>query len=194
MTVEHHLGTLTGALADVMRWITEERIPGVVIGGVACSILGRPRMTRDVDALILGDEIGWERIIESVDRYGLELRSADAVDFLRRTRVLLLRHTESTVDVDVSFGGLPFEREAVEHASTVRVGPISARVPLVEDLVIMKALARRPRDWSDIEGLFDVHPHMDLTRIRHWLREFGSVLEMPEIQEDFEEMLRKRRR
>jgi hypothetical protein len=58
MSIDRHLGTLTSALGDVMRWMTDEEIPGVVIGGVACSILGGPRMTRDVDALVLGDEIG----------------------------------------------------------------------------------------------------------------------------------------
>lgn len=193
MSEDSGLRTLAGALTDLMRWITEERIPGVVIGGVASSILGRPRMTRDVDALVLGDEIGWGAVIDSVQRYGIELRSADAIDFARRTRVLLLRHVESGVDVDVSLGGLPFEREVVERASIVQVGAIRVRVPAVEDLIIMKALARRPRDWSDIEGLIDAAASIDLDRVRLWLREFASVLDMPEIQEDFELMLRKRK-
>jgi hypothetical protein len=193
MTNDGGLRTLAGALHDLMRWLSEEKIPGVIIGGVAASILGRPRMTRDVDALVLADEIGWERVIESVQRYGIALRNDDAIDFARRTRVLLLRHVESEVDVDVSFGALPFEREAVEHASIVKVGAIDVRVPAVEDLVIMKALARRPRDWNDIEGLIDARPDIDLHRVRHWLREFASVLDMPEIQDDFEQMLRKRK-
>jgi predicted nucleotidyltransferase len=194
MTDPARLGTLAGALADVTRWMSEEAIAGVVIGGVAASLLGRPRLTRDVDALVLGDTIGWERILESAGRYGIASRIDDPLEFARRTRVLLLRHVSSTVDVDVSLGALPFEQEVVERSSILDVGSIQVRVPSVEDLVIMKALARRPRDWSDIEGLLDVNAGIELDRVRTWLREFASVLDMPEIQEDFEHMLRQRRR
>jgi hypothetical protein len=86
------LGSLAGALTDLMRWMAAEEIPGVVIGGVAASLLGRPRMTRDVDAVVLGDEIGWESLIESARRYGIAPRIDDPMDFACRTRVLLLRH------------------------------------------------------------------------------------------------------
>lgn len=194
MTDTAGLGTLAGALADVSRWMSEESIAGVVIGGVAASLLGRPRLTRDVDALVLGDPAGWERILESAQRYGIAPRIPDALEFAHRTRVLLLRHLPSSVDIDVSLGALPFEHEVLDRSSILEVGAIRVRLPSVEDLVIMKALARRPRDWSDIEGLLDVNAEVDLDRVRHWLREFAAVLEMPEVQEDFEQVLRQRRR
>lgn len=194
MTDADLLGTLAGALADVSRWMSEESMEGAVIGGVAASLLGRPRLTRDVDALVLGDSVGWERILESAQRYGIAPRIADPLEFARRTRVLLLRHLPSSVDVDVSLGALPFEREVIDRSSILEVGSIHLRLPSVEDLVIMKALARRARDWSDIEGLLDVNAEIDLDRVRTWLREFAAVLDMPEIHEDFEQMLRQRRR
>jgi predicted nucleotidyltransferase len=194
VTTSGGLQSLAGALADVVRWLTDEKIPGVVIGGVAASLLGRPRLTRDIDALVLGDEMGWEAVLESARPFGIAPRVDDPLDFAHRTRILLLRHLPSSVDIDVSLGALPFEREVVERASIVSAGDIRVRVPAVEDLVIMKALARRPRDLGDIEGLLDVWPDIDLDRIRQWLREFGSILEMPEIQEDFERLLRQRRK
>lgn len=193
MSAADGLGSLADALADVMRWLTDAEIAGVVIGGVAASLLGRPRMTRDIDAIVLGDEMGWEAVLASAQPFGIAPRIDDPLEFARRTRVLLLRHLPSSVDVDVSLGALPFEREVVERASTIDAGGLRVRVPAVEDLVVMKALARRPRDWGDIEGLIDAWPDLDLDRVRQWLREFGSILEMPEIQEDFERLLRQRR-
>jgi len=92
MSAAGSLHSLAGALADVMRWITEEEIAGVVIGGVAASLLGRPRMTRDIDAIVLGDEMGWEAVIESARHFGIAPRIDDPLEFARRTRVLLLRH------------------------------------------------------------------------------------------------------
>src|ERR1044071_5918803 len=132
MTVAGDLHSLAGALADLMRWITAKEISGVVIGGVAASLLGRPRMTRDIDAIVLGDEMGWEAVIESARPFGIAPRIDDPLEFARRTRVLLLRHLPSSVDIDVSLGALPFEREVVARASMIDAGDIRVWVPAVE--------------------------------------------------------------
>lgn len=49
MTDPASLRTLAGALSALSRWMSEEAIAGVVIGGVAASLLGRPRLTRQED-------------------------------------------------------------------------------------------------------------------------------------------------
>jgi hypothetical protein len=45
--------SLLAALADLAKWLESAQIPAVIIGGVASSFLGRPRLTRDVDALAI---------------------------------------------------------------------------------------------------------------------------------------------
>ncbi len=177
-----------------MRWLNGEAIPGAIVGGVAASILGRPRMTRDVDAVILADDIGWERVVDSAAAYGIAPRTVDVFEFATRTRVLLLRHVASGVDIDVLLGGLAFDRELVARSAIVDVGPLKLRIATAEDLVIMKAIARRPRDIADIESIVAMHLDLDLDHIRNRLREFSSVLDMPEIQDDFEQVLRRCRR
>jgi Nucleotidyl transferase of unknown function (DUF2204) len=186
--------TLVPALKAVMQWLTSERVDGAIIGGVAASIRGRPRITKDVDVVVLADDIGWERVLDSAARYGLVPRIDNALDFASRSRMLLLRHDKSGIEVDVSLGGLPFEREAVERASMVDVKRLRLRISSAEDLVIMKAVARRPQDWLDVDVILSMNPDLDLARIRHHLREFSSVLEMPEIYDDFERLLRRKRK
>jgi len=44
------LALLRQALSDLLRWLAETNVPGIIIGGVAASLLGHPRLTRDVDA------------------------------------------------------------------------------------------------------------------------------------------------
>jgi hypothetical protein len=152
----------------------------------------RPRLTRDVDAVILADDLGWDRLVDSAARYGMMPRIDDPLGFAQRARVLLFRHEVSGVDIDISLGGLPFEREVVARASIAKLGSVEIKLATAEDVVIMKALARRPRDMADIEAILDVQSGIDLGRIRHWLREFSSVLEMPEIHDDFERLLKRK--
>ncbi|MGH7785519.1 MAG: hypothetical protein ACRERC_01560, partial [Candidatus Binatia bacterium] len=73
---------------------------GVVIGGVAASILGRPRLTRDVDAMLLLSDADWERFVGLADAAGFEPRLPDVLAFARRSRVFLFRHRSSGIDAD----------------------------------------------------------------------------------------------
>lgn len=51
--VDRVLATLLAALADLVKWMDVTMMPSMVIGGVAASVLGRPRLTQDVDALAI---------------------------------------------------------------------------------------------------------------------------------------------
>jgi hypothetical protein len=183
---------LRTALADLSRWLVAERIPGAVIGGIAASVLGRPRFTRDIDALAIVPEGEWQKVIETSTLYGIEPRIDHALEFARRSRVLLLRHIASGIDIDVTFCGLAFEQAAVERATNVEIGDISIRLPRVEDLLVMKAVAGRPKDLEDIRGLLDAHPEADCDEARRWIREFAVAASMPDLLEAFDKLLSER--
>lgn len=178
-----------------MSWLQEVRVPGVIIGGVATSLLGRPRATRDVDAVLwVEDEGQWAALVEAGKPHGLLPRIDDVVSFARQSRVLLLRHEPSSIDLDVTLGGLPFEQEAIAHAIHVSVADLRVPLPRPEDLVIMKAVAHRPRDLADIEGLVAAVPSLDNKYILDWIRDFAEALETPELPAEIERLLRPRRR
>jgi hypothetical protein len=185
--IDHLRETLVG----LMLWIGSEHLRAAVIGGVAAGLQGQPRLTEDVDAVVL--DVDAEALIDSGRQYGFLPRMADALEFSRRTRVLLLQH-RSGVDVDLSLGALPFEYEVVDRAQAIDAGDLRILVASPEDLIIMKALARRPQDIADIAGIIEIQPSLDLERIRRWTREFSAVLEMPEIFDDLEALLARRKR
>jgi predicted nucleotidyltransferase len=120
---------------------------------------------------------------------GIEPRISDAAGFARKSRVLLLRHTASGTDIDLSLGILPFEVEMVERSSMVDVGAIKLRLPTPEDLIIMKAVAHRPKDMSDIQAIAASHPDLDKERIRSWLEQFGEALDLPGLWEEIARLL-----
>jgi hypothetical protein len=179
-------------LPDLMRWWQAQHVPGLVIGGLAVALLGRPRVTRDVDAMVLLADDRWPGFLEAGSTFSFVPRQPDALAFAHQARVLLLRHEPSGIDVDVALGCLPFEEEAVARATTVQVAGVSVPLPTPEDLVIMKAVAHRERDLVDIDGLLAAHPHLDVGRVRRWVRAFADALESPELYDDLEQRLGRR--
>ena len=139
---EESLVPLLAALRDLVAWLQDAPTQGTVIGGVAASLLGRPRLTRDIDALVLLDESEWEAFLAKGARFGFVPRLADAVAFAHQARVLLVRHDASGIDLDIAFGALPFEEEAVARTVWHEVAGVRIPLPLPEDLVIMKELMK----------------------------------------------------
>lgn len=172
------------ALIALQRALDQFDVQGVIIGGVAVTLVGQARYTADIDAvaLLALDQI--PSFLEVAAQVGLVPRIEDALIFARRSRVLLLKHVPSDVEVDVSLGILPFEIETVERSQLFQTGEFVIRLPTPEDLIILKAVAHRPKDLLDIRTLIETHPHLDVPRIRRWVKEFGKALDRPELWKD----------
>jgi hypothetical protein len=185
--------TLLGALAGLMEWLDAANIPSMVVGGVAASALGRPRLTQDVDALAILPEAEWANALSIAASHGILPRIEHPLDFARRSRVLLLRHAESEIDIDVIFGGLSFEQAAIDNSKVHDIGGLRVRLPRIEDLLVMKAVARRPKDLQDIEGLLAAHPEADVTAVRRWVSEFATAMSMSDMLKDFDNLVARRK-
>ena len=176
--------SLVAPLQAVQRLLGRFHDQGMFIGGVAASLLGRPRLTFDIDVLILLSTDDLPGLIQAAAQEGLAPRIAEADVFAREHRILLLRHLESGIAVDISLGMLPFEREAVQRSVLHDTGTLAVRLPTPEDLIVLKAVAHRPKDLLDIQALIETNPDLDRERIRFWAREFAEALDMPELWTD----------
>ena len=184
------LAPLVEAIRSAVQWLDEAGVPAAVVGGVAASLRGRPRVTKDVDFVALADLDACPALVQSAQRHGLMPRHDDVVEFARSTRVLLLVH-DSGVEVDVSFGALPFERELVEASEKVSVAGAEFPLARAEDLVIMKALALRPRDVADIESVLTANPSLDVARVRTVVAHFAAILEEEDLLGELDRIISK---
>lgn len=166
----------------------------MIVGGVAASILGRPRATRDIDVAALLDSDRWAEFLATSALRGFVSRLSDPIGFAREARVLLLRHVASETDIDVILAALAFEREMIARGQGIMIAGVSVRLPTPEDLLVTKAVAHRARDIADIDALLDANPGLDLRRVRRWVRAFAEALDEPAIANDLEAQIRRRRR
>lgn len=143
-------------LADAVGMLGQRGIRGAVIGGLAVSLRGLPRMTVDVDLVIQADVDAGLRLAKELASTPFMPLFAGVEEVVTSAFILPLRHRTTGVRVDVALGMSGFECDAVSRATPVLVGEASIPVVTVEDLLVMKALAGRPQDDADIRGLIDV--------------------------------------
>ncbi len=174
----------TLVLHDLLPWLEKTQTPYATIGGVGVSLLAGARATKYIDAVLWLDTTQVEFFLQTGAAYGFVPRISNAADFARTRRAILLQHQPTGITVDLSCGALPFEHEVIARARTLTIGSLQLRVATPEDLIIMKAIAHRPRDIADIEAILNVEQELDLARIRSWVKEFADLLEMPELVED----------
>lgn len=179
------------ALQDLLRWLEVTQTPYATIGGVGVSLIAGARATQDVDAVLWLDTDELESFVQSGIPHGFMGRISDAPEFARRNRVLLLQHQPTGINVDLSCGALPFEEEMISRARELAIGSVRIKVASPEDLIITKAVAHRPRDIADIEAILNIEPNLDFERIRFWVGQFAEALEMPELMEGLEKLLRR---
>lgn len=171
-------------------FLTERGILYVVIGGIAVQHWGEPRFTRDVDVTVMV-EPGSERAALEEILSAFPPRIDDALAFALAHRVVLIT-VPDLCDADISLGLPGYESEVMQRAIEHNIGGGRLiRLCSAEDLIIHKAVACRPQDIADIEGvLIRQKDRLDLTYVRGWLAEFSEVLDKPEIRDQFEALCR----
>jgi hypothetical protein len=109
--------------------LTQFNNRGVIIGGVAVSLLGTPRNTADLDAVFLLNFEDIPIFLTEATKQGIEPRVSDPISLPRKNHILRMRHTASGIDNDISLGILPFEIEKVERGRMIAIGSIYSCQP-----------------------------------------------------------------
>ena len=102
---------------------------------------------------------------------------------------MILVTASNGVEVDISLALLGYEDEMFNRAISYELeAGKNIRLCSPEDLIIHKAVAGRPQDIIDIQGIiYRQGNKLDLSYIRNWLSQFADILENPDIQAHFED-------
>lgn len=190
MKLPENLQPYREPLESLQNLIARFNHKGVVIGGIAVGVLGKARFTGDLDAMFLLSTQDIPRFLEEAKQEGIEPRVENAVEFAKKKRVLLLRHTITETDIDISMGIMPLEEEIIERSSVQDFDDtLQVRLPTPEDLIIMKAIAHRPKDMEDIRTLAAKYPNLDIPRIERWVKDYAELLYAPDLWEEIRKIL-----
>ena len=178
---------------ELQSYMQSQNFRFCFIGGVAVQRWGEPRVTDDLD-LTLFLKYGDEQAVAKKILARYQSRHPQPLAFVLEARILLLQDISGT-DIDLSFGGMPFEDRMIKRSSDWQViGRGSLTTCSAEDLVILKSFASRPRDWIDVEKTI-IRQSKKLNRdlIREELEVLAGLKEEPEILDQLENLFQKHR-
>jgi hypothetical protein len=141
--------TVAAVLGEAVRALDAEKLPYLLIGGLASALLGRPRCSSDVDLLVAPERAP----------AALAALAGAGFDTERTNPHWLYKAFKRRVLVDLLFrvrGGIYLDGEMLRRSTLRSHRDVTVRVVPAEDLIVMKAIVHdeeTPRHWGDALGL-----------------------------------------
>ncbi len=163
-------------ISKLGQLLSKNKIPYMIIGGQAVLFYGIPRLTKDID-ITLG--ISTDRISDVLKLCRLarlKILPENYKDFVNKTFVLPVKDETTGIRVDFVFSFTPYEQQAIKRAKKVTIGKTPVNFASVEDVIIHKIFAGRPRDLEDVSNIMLKNPRIDNRYIIKWLSEFDKTI------------------
>jgi hypothetical protein len=151
---------------DLLIRLSQSRIPYCVVGGVAVNLHGVPRMTYDVDVVVVPDASALAALQALLEGMGLRSRVpvklVDFTDPAYREQMLHERNlmavtftspSDPLQEVDVLVSPSIDARELVQRAVAVDLDGTPVPVVALEDLIALKRASTRAHDADDAAHL-----------------------------------------
>ena len=169
-------------LLEKLALALEKRsIDYMVIGGQALLLYGEPRLTKDIDVTLGAGNDQLAQIVELAKSLEWKSLVDSPAEFVKQTMVFPCIDPASGIRIDFIFSFSLYEKQAIERARKIVIGKAQVRFASVEDLIIHKIIAGRPRDLEDVKTvvLKNSNINIDANYIRHWLKQFEQALSHP---------------
>lgn len=151
-------------LAALHRAMEGADVDWYLFGAQAALVRGAGRFTKDVDITAFSAPEGIDALTRHLLDEGFEIPPDSSRRILERTRVLPVIHGSTRIPVDIVLGGSGLEEYFLHSAETISMGEIEVRVPRAEHLIVMKAIAARPKDIEDAVEML-IHGDVDRSAV-----------------------------
>jgi len=163
--------TVPEAFRKAVRLLEAERVPFVVVGGLAAGLLGEPRYTRDADFMVLLKTGNVQKLAMAARDLGFDIEPELAETqwhFSGFVRFWLGEPGRRTA-VDLMHCNNDFLREVAFRARETRFCGLAVPVATPEDMILFKVSAWREKDVPDARAILSRHrDHLEVAYLRRW--------------------------
>jgi len=137
---------------DLLKFLNEEKVDYLIVGGMAVNYYGYHRSTGDLDVWVDVAPDNQERLASALRRFGFSGEAVARRPLLQKPKFIRIGQQPIRVEIHSEISGVQFS-ECVKRAEICSVQGIN--VPLISllDLRKNKHAAGRAKDQADLEAL-----------------------------------------
>lgn len=160
----------------VIDFLEQSKVPYLIIGGLAVSVVGEPRMTQDIDLIISVGKRNIRTLLESVTESGFEVNVERELQRVKDTGTFKL--TRGHFYADMIIASTPLEESAFARAQRIKLANKIASFPSPEDLVLFKIIVGRDKDMLDARSIITRHKiRLDREYLKRWAQSISDEAE-----------------
>jgi hypothetical protein len=142
-----------------------------VIGAHAVNCWLEPRLTADIDITVAADRGQLDALRALLVGEGFRVAREHGAEEPSGPDFIRFVSADSEVVIELQAAKTAFQREVIRRAVT---SPDGLRVATVEDLLVLKLIADRPKDQADLDGLLAVGA-LDWAYVERWATTWGVL-------------------
>jgi hypothetical protein len=155
-----HKAPHQAALLAFARLAKKLALRWYVFGAQAVNLYGYPRATADLDLTIDLGERTAPSFVAHLVKAGFDPQFVDD-EFIAATRVIPVVHRTSGLPIDLVLAGPGLEQMFLDETENRKLEGVTIPVLSLENLIVTKVLAARPRDQEDIRELIATNPSVN---------------------------------
>ena len=137
-------------IEDLLKSLNAHKVEFVIIGATAFPIHGYARATLDIDLFIRPEPGNARRVLDALRDFGYDMTEITLEDLL--TKKVLIRQYLVETDIHPFAAGVTFD-QVWEKRISGTFGKEKVYYASLDDIIIMKESAGRPKDLEDLKVL-----------------------------------------
>jgi len=169
------LSRLHDALNIVCDFLDAHRFPYAVAGGLAVAIWGEPRATFDVDLVVAAERATQDELLAAIHSEPAFLLDPQVlpmppeINIVRAHLIDKKSQDPTIIMVDFLLASEAFSATLRQRRVSMTVAGQSRWVCSCEDLIVLKLLSGRVKDFEDVRGIRRVqHGTIDESCVQQW--------------------------
>ena len=138
---------------NLLRLLKEHKVDFVIIGATAFPVHGYARATLDIDIFIRPEKTNTERARNALKEFGYDISDIGINDLLKKK--ILIRQYAVETDLHPFAKGVSFD-QVWKNKIRAKFGNTFVYFASLDDMIIMKRAAGRPKDREDLKFLQNI--------------------------------------
>jgi hypothetical protein len=158
---------LVDAYKKVVKFLNRGGYDYIVIGGIAASTVGEPRITADVDVDIAISKEDVPHFLDKARRAGFTVPLKKCIESAQRVGVFQISFGDYHIDFIIASTDL--EAQACRRRRVIQLHGVKAFFPTPEDMILLKIVPGRDKDLLDAKSIVLRHKgKLDTRYLKTW--------------------------